>query len=88
MITTALILSILIPEPEMEVLPFYASIAQASSGLSVNITIATIDIVIIAQCIVIAIIAQCIAIAIIDIKRLPSWLSSHLHLMPLAINIT
>ena len=35
-----MILSILIPEPEMEVLPFYASIAQASSGLSVNITIA------------------------------------------------
>ena len=32
-----MILSILIPEPEMEVLPFYASIAQASSGLSVSL---------------------------------------------------
>ena len=41
-----MILSILIPEPEMEVLPFYASIAQASSGLSVNITIAIIVIAI------------------------------------------
>ena len=35
----AILLSILIPDPEMEVLPFYASIAQASSGLSVTITI-------------------------------------------------
>ena len=35
----ATLLSILIPDPEMEVLPFYASIAQASSGLSVTITI-------------------------------------------------
>ena len=48
LITTATILSILIPEPEMEVLPFYASIAQASSGLSVNITIAIIVIAIVA----------------------------------------
>ena len=46
LITIATILSILIPEPEMEVLPFYASIAQASSGLSVNITIAIIVIAI------------------------------------------
>ena len=35
----ATLLSILIPDPEMEVLPFYASIAQASSGLSVTIAI-------------------------------------------------
>ena len=39
MVLMMMILSILIPGPEMEVLPFYASIAQASSGLSVAINI-------------------------------------------------
>ena len=34
-ITTIMFLSILIPDTEMEVLPFYANIAQESSGLSV-----------------------------------------------------
>ena len=47
-----MILSILIPEPEMEVLPFYASIAQASSGLSVNIAITIIAIATIAIAII------------------------------------
>ena len=35
-ITTIMFLSILIPDTEMEVLPFYENIAQASSGLSVR----------------------------------------------------
>ena len=35
-ITTIMFLSILIPDTEMEVLPFYANIAQDSSGLSVG----------------------------------------------------
>ena len=35
-ITTIMFLSILIPDTEMEVLPFYANIAQESSGLSVG----------------------------------------------------
>ena len=35
-ITTIMFLSILIPDIEMEVLPFYANIAQDSSGLSVR----------------------------------------------------
>ena len=34
--TTIMFLSILIPDTEMEVLPFYANIAQESSGLSVG----------------------------------------------------
>ena len=35
-ILTTTFLSILIPDTEMEVLPFYANIAQESSGLSVR----------------------------------------------------
>ena len=35
-IITTIFLSILIPDTEMEVLPFYENIAQASSGLSVR----------------------------------------------------
>ena len=35
-IITTMFLSILIPDAEMEVLPFYANIAQDSSGLSVR----------------------------------------------------
>ena len=35
-IITTIFLSILIPDTEMEVLPFYANIAQESSGLSVG----------------------------------------------------
>ena len=35
-LTTIMFFSILIPDIEMEVLPFYANIAQDSSGLSVG----------------------------------------------------
>ena len=80
-ITIAMILlSILIPDPEMEVLPFYASIAQASSGLSVTIitiiAIAIIDIAIIAIIVIAVIVIVIMAIITITLSSNPL---SHEH---------